>query len=260
MGIEPTKAVVDYTSDLYTSYNAVLGAVAGTAAPKTHSFNYADVDVYTDNTGEKTMFTDYILIPAGDSETVIFSIDIQDATGTIKKTEFNSAIPVEVNKLTTLRGAVLTEGGKVSITVDGELGEKETINYVDNAESLQEAINAIEEGKSGNIKLGGNVDLLPEAVLFQDLSQSRLAAGVDVGGVKIVDALLHRQTNLLPGGVHVDLSVFLGEPQAAESQHRQLVPVFVHTVLHVHPSLFSPSYHVPPPSARKSCTRSPFIV
>lgn len=159
LGIEPTKAVVDYTSDLYTSYNAVLGAVAGTAAPKTHSFNYADVDAYTDNAGEKTMFTDYILIPAGDSQTVIFSIDIQDATGSIKKTDFNSAIPVEVNKLTTLRGAVLTEGGKVSITVDGELGEKETINIVGTASDLQQAINAIEVGEEGNIQLGGDIDL-----------------------------------------------------------------------------------------------------
>lgn len=159
LGIEPTKAVVDYTSDLYTSYNAVLGAVAGTAAPKTHSFNYADVDAYTDNAGEKTMFTDYILIPAGDGETVIFSIDIQDATGTIKKTEFNSAIPVEVNKLTTLRGGVLTEGGKVSITVDGELGEKETINIVGTASDLQQAINAIEVGEEGNIQLGGDINL-----------------------------------------------------------------------------------------------------
>lgn len=168
LGIEPTKAVVDYTSDLYTSYNAVAGTVAGTAAPKKHTFNYADVDAYTDNAGEKTMFTDYILIPAGEGETVIFSIDIQDATGTIKKTEFNSAIPVEVNKLTTLRGAVLTEGGKVSITVDGELGEKETINVVGTASDLQQVINAIEDGEEGNIQLGGDItisDLLNAGIL-----------------------------------------------------------------------------------------------
>lgn len=168
LGIEPTKAVVEYTSDLYTSYNAVLGAVAGTAAPKTHSFNYSEVDAYTENTGEKTMFTDYILIPAGDSQTVIFSIDIQDATGSIKKTDFNSAIPVEVNKLTTLRGAVLTEGGKVSITVDGELGEKETINVVGTAFDLQQVINAIEDGEEGNIQLGGDItisDLLNAGIL-----------------------------------------------------------------------------------------------
>lgn len=168
LGIEPTKAVVEYTSDLYTSYNAVAGTVAGTAAPKTHSFEYKDVDSYTDNTGEKTMFTDYILIPAGDSQTVIFSIDIQDATGSIKKTDFNSAIPVEVNKLTTLRGAVLTEGGKVSITVDGNLGVKETINVVGTASDLQQVINAIEVGEEGNIQLGGDItisDLLNAGIL-----------------------------------------------------------------------------------------------
>ena len=186
LGIEPTKAVVEYTSDLYTSYNAVLGAVAGTAAPKTHSFNYADVDAYTDNTGEKTMFTDYILIPAGDSQTVIFSIDIQDATGTIKKTEFNSAIPVEVNKLTTLRGAVLTEGGKVSITVDGELGEKETINVVGTASDLQQVINAIEVGEEGNIQLGGDInlsDLLNAGILSTRASAN---AGLVIPDGKIV--------------------------------------------------------------------------
>ena len=177
LGIEPTKAVVEYTSDLYTSYNAVLGAVAGTAAPKTHSFNYVDVDSYTDNTGEKTMFTDYILVPKGEGETVIFNIDIKDATGTIKKTEFNSAIPVEVNKLTTLRGAVLTEGGKVSITVDGELGEKETINVVGTASDLQQVINAIEDGEEGNIQLGGDInlsDLLNAGILSTRASANNL--------------------------------------------------------------------------------------
>ena len=87
-------------------------------------------------------------------------------------------------------------------------------------------------------QLGGDLHPVPEVLGLQNLAQRRLGAGVDVGSVKIVDALLHRQTDLRPGGIHVDLSVFLRKPQTAEAQHRQLVSIFVHTILHVHPSHF----------------------
>ena len=157
-GIKPTNAIVEYKSVLYKSFNAVEGCVNGTETEKkTHSFNYEDVDTYTDVEGQFTAFADYIFVPA--SGTVQFSLEIKQNNDTIKKSEFNTPIPVEKNKVTSIVGDVLTEGGNVSITVDSGLGQTETINFVNSAASLQKAIDDIPEGESGNIKLGGDVDL-----------------------------------------------------------------------------------------------------
>ena len=156
-GITPNKANITYRVPMYTAFNAVDGTVAGSATTISPIPYNIVADAYTENTNELTVFADYIFVPEGGN--IQFDLNINQDGDLIKSNSFSTAIPVEANKVTSIVGDVLTEGGNVSITVDGALGEKETINYVDNAESLQEAINAIEEGKSGNIKLGGNVDL-----------------------------------------------------------------------------------------------------
>lgn len=161
-GIKPTNAVAEYTaSEMYTVFDAVSGAAKGETNRKTHTFNYDDVDTYEGANGEQlTLFADYVLVPA--DGTVQFNLDVyanEAHGGLIKSNSFNTAIPVEKNKVTSIVGDVLTEGGNVSITVDGTLGQKETINYVDNAEDLQEIINNSEENESVNITLGDDIDL-----------------------------------------------------------------------------------------------------
>lgn len=160
-GIEPTNAVAEYAQEMYTEFDAVAGAAEGETTGKTHTFNYADVDTYEGANGEQlTVFADYVLVPADGN--VQFTLSVFDntkgANALIKTNTFNTTIPVVKNKVTTIKGHVLTEGGDVTVTVDGELGEGETINYVevDNAEELVEAIENIENGM---IKLGEDVNL-----------------------------------------------------------------------------------------------------
>ena len=155
-GIEPTDAVAEYfTSEMYTSFNAVEGKAFGATTTKTHTFNYADVDTYTDVTGQFTVFADYVFVP--ENGNVQLKLDVNAANGLIKSNSFNTAIPVEANKVTSIVGDVLTEGGNVNITIDGTLEELETITLVDTAESLQEVIAGIEDGGSANIELGGDL-------------------------------------------------------------------------------------------------------
>ena len=161
-GIAPTAAVAEYTtSEMYTKFDAVAGAAKGETTVKTHTFNYADVDTYEDANSEQfTVFADYVFVPTDGN--VQFSLSIYaDAqrNDLIKTNNFNTTIPVVANKVTTIKGNVLTENGDVSITVGGELGVNETINYVDSASSLQKAINKAEDGKIANITLGGDIDL-----------------------------------------------------------------------------------------------------
>ena len=174
-GIEPTNAVATYTQEMYTEFDAVAGAAKGTTTGKTLEFAYTGdgaVDTYDDATGELTLFADYVLVPADGN--VQFTLSVFDSTkganALIKTNNFNTTIPVVKNKVTTIKGNVLTEGGDVSITVNGELGEGETINYVevDNAEELVDAIENIENGM---IKLGEDVNL--DDLLNADIPATR---------------------------------------------------------------------------------------
>ena len=157
--LNPTSAVATYSKQMFTSFNALTGEKAGLANVE-HSFKYAEVDKYTDKAGERTVFADYIFVP--EDGTVQFTLNIyadEAKNNLINDNAFNTPILVEQNKVTSIVGDILTEGGNVKVTVDSTLGEKETINYVNSANSLQETINKIEDGKSGNVKLGGNIDL-----------------------------------------------------------------------------------------------------
>ncbi len=160
VGIVPTKAQATYSQNMYRKFNAATG-VASEAATKTHTFAYADVDSYEANTDSKlTIFSDYIFVPA--EGVAKFTLEVWDGetpARSIKQNNFNTDIFVEKNKVTSIVGDVLTTGGNVKVTIDGELGDKETITIVDNAQSLQDAINNAPNGEETTIELGGNIDL-----------------------------------------------------------------------------------------------------
>ena len=160
VGLEPKTATVLYAQDMYRSFNAVTGK-ASAAAPKSHdNISYPDpaAPVYNDATGEYTLFADYIFVPQ--SGTAKFSLNVYaDANQLmlIKGNNFNTEIFVERNKLTTIKGDVLTIGGDVKVEVENDLGIKEEISYVDTIESLQDKINNAPDGTSTKIVLGGDV-------------------------------------------------------------------------------------------------------
>ena len=160
--LEPAAAVAEYAREMYTMFDAVEGVAKGETTGKTHTFNYASVDTYEGANGEQlTVFADYVLVPADGNVQFSLSVYADEARNDLIKTNnFNTTIPVVKNKVTTIRGNVLTEGGDVKVTVDGTLGEGETIHYVEasNAAELQEAINESTEDTvvvlSGDIVLG----------------------------------------------------------------------------------------------------------
>ena len=163
VGLVPTTATVEYRQDMYFKYNAVADienkGAANDARAKSHTFTYTTTATqYVDNNGEYTLFTDYIFVPSTGTAKFQFNV-YADAEGTnlIKATSFNTDIFVERNKLTTIKGDVLTVGGNVEVKVENDLGIKEEISYVDTIESLQDKINNAPDGTSTKIVLGGNV-------------------------------------------------------------------------------------------------------
>lgn len=160
VGIVPTTAQATYSQNMYRKFNAATG-VASDAATKTHTFAYTVENSYEANTDNKlTIFSDYIFVPA--EGVAKFTLEVWDGetpARSIKQNNFNTDIYVEENKVTTIVGDVLTTGGNVKVTINGDLGEKETITVVDNAQSLQDAINNTPDGDETIIELGGDIDL-----------------------------------------------------------------------------------------------------
>ena len=183
-GIEPNKATVTYRVPMHTAFNAVTGEVAGNATENlSYTYDIAN-NTYSDNTNELTVFADYILVSAN---TIKFDLDVKQNDASIKNNSFNTEIPVEANKVTSIVGDVLTEGGNVSVKIENELGQKETINYVDNAESLQEIINNSEEGKSVNITLGDDIDLGALAGILSTRAEKQYGLEVPAGKSVVLD-------------------------------------------------------------------------
>ena len=183
VGIVPTTAQATYSQNMYRTFNAVTG-VASDAATKTHTFAYANVDSYEEITDSKlTIFSDYIFVPAeGVAKFILEVWDGETPARSIKQNKFNTDIFVEANKVTTIVGDVLTTGGNVKVTIDGELGNKETITVIDNAQSLQDAINNAPDGEETIIELGGDIDL---GSLTAGLLSVTRAGATDV--IKIAD-------------------------------------------------------------------------
>ncbi|MBR4045353.1 MAG: hypothetical protein IKK05_00430 [Alistipes sp.] len=159
-GIEPTSVSVKYNKAVYTSFNAVTGVAGTPLANQTVSAVYANAKYDDFNTAEATLFADYIFVP--EDGTIQFSMDVKtEGDAIIKTTSFTTPIAVEKNKLTTIKGAVLTEGGDVTIKIENGLGELETINLVDTAEDLAELFEQLDDPDVDelNIELGGDIDL-----------------------------------------------------------------------------------------------------
>ena len=161
VGLVPTSAEVEYSQDMFFKYNAVADVenkgTANDARAKSHTFTYPATPVYNDATGEYTLFADYFFVPS--TGTAKFRLTVNAAAGLIKENNFNTEISVQRNKLTTIKGDVLTIGGNVEVKVENDLGQLETINYADNAETLQQIINNAPAGEQANITLGGDIVL-----------------------------------------------------------------------------------------------------
>ena len=122
LGLTPATATITYSQKMPCMYNALEQEVTDVEETnRTHNITY-DVEnhVYDDATGEFTLFADYFFADAYYA-VAKFSLDVYAANDTtpIKHTDFNTDIHVAANKLTTIKGDVLTTGANIKIDVNG---------------------------------------------------------------------------------------------------------------------------------------------
>ena len=122
--ITPTKATVEYTTEHYTTFDAVAGAVKEGTKTMRKAHTEFPIAAYGDNVDDQSMvlFTDYFFATEEDEEIVNFSLKVYDQFGVaevnkIKFNNFNTSIPAQRNYLTTIMGNVLTDGNDIDVIV-----------------------------------------------------------------------------------------------------------------------------------------------
>ena len=121
-------AKVVYTSEIYKMYDA-LTTEPSEAVSVEKEYNFDATTAYAneaaDNCPTKTLFADYLL--GTEDGTVQFVMTVADNVETLPAINFNTAIPVERNHLTTIYGPVLTDFNKVTVTIDDNFAQPEHI-------------------------------------------------------------------------------------------------------------------------------------
>ncbi len=109
-----------------SSYALVDGSLGADA---TVSGVEAEVVAYTDDAvGECTLLTDYIFAPTSGQDAVKVSLIVKDTTGNVIHTIPTKELPIEKNKLTSGKGAALTGGTTLNISIDGTIGDGGTVD------------------------------------------------------------------------------------------------------------------------------------
>ena len=113
------SATVNYTSKIYTAFNALTAKVAGQPVEISKSVDFTNpAYLYANESakaGEVTLFADYIF--GTEDYKVQFSMDVADAVQPLPQILFNTDIPVKRNHLTTIYGPILTDSSNIVVEI-----------------------------------------------------------------------------------------------------------------------------------------------
>ena len=102
----------------YALVDGSLGANATVSGVEANVVAYAN-----DAVGERTLLTDYIFAPTTGQGVVKVSLTVKDTDGNVIYTIPTKELPIEKNKLTSGKGATLTGGVTLDISIDGNIGD-----------------------------------------------------------------------------------------------------------------------------------------
>ena len=116
MGVEPTQAKVEYTTQYRNSFDAVEGKAGEVYTTKTHEL--FDIASYNESGANKTLFTDYLFVAENDIVNFQMIINDQNDEMIDEPKNFITAIPVQRNYVTTIKGNILTYADHFSVEID----------------------------------------------------------------------------------------------------------------------------------------------
>lgn len=160
-----SKSRVDITvSDIPTGFNALSGASVNVATRGywNGGIQALNSDVYkneSDIESDKTLSVFYLPVPAK-AQNLTFSITVKDASGKVLtqslKLEVEN-VPLVGNKLTTIKGNLLSKNATFNVTIDDEFEDDETIIEYGKEATTIDALKAAMTGKDETITYTSNV-------------------------------------------------------------------------------------------------------
>lgn len=187
-------ATIEYTADTYQKYDA-LTKQSSELATKTKSVDYTSEAYLYDGEptteGEQTLFADYIL--GTQNGTVQFIMTVEDSVQALPAVNFNTAIPVQTNYLTTIYGPILTDYNNVTVTINPAFEEPEHIvehKKASTAEQLNEIFTELNESTTNeevHIVLGDDINLDDLASLFTTRASSSTSITIAEGKEVVLD-------------------------------------------------------------------------
>lgn len=160
-----SKSRVDITvSDIPTGFNALAGASVNVADRGywNGGIQALNSDLYSnenDNASEKTISVFYLPVPAN-GQNLTFKMDIKDASGNYLAQRVSlevENVPLVGNKLTTIKGNLLSKNATFNVTIDDEFEDDETIIEYGKEASTVDALKAAMTGKNETITYTGKV-------------------------------------------------------------------------------------------------------
>lgn len=160
-----SKSRVDITvSDIPTGFNALADASVNVADRGywNGGIQALNSDLYlneNDNASEKTISVFYLPVPSN-GQNLTFKMDIKDASGNYLAQRVSlevENVPLVGNKLTTIKGNLLSKNATFNVTIDDEFEDDETIIEYGKEASTVDALKAAMTGKDETITYTGKV-------------------------------------------------------------------------------------------------------
>ena len=135
-----SKSRVDITvSDIPTGFNALIGASVNVADRGywNGGIQALNSDLYSnenEKASEKTISVFYLPVPAN-GQNLTFKMDIKDASGNYLAQRVSlevQNVPLVGNKLTTIKGNLLSKNATFNVTIDDEFEKDDEGNIIDN--------------------------------------------------------------------------------------------------------------------------------
>lgn len=180
-GATPASATVTYLYDNTNSGRMAFNAFMGEACATTLNTSVIEtvtypVDVYSGQ--EVTLFEDYLF---ANDDVLKFTLEVKEAASAaypegrrIKLTDFNTDIPVKCNNLTTITGALLTNGAGINVVIE-ETSNEDKLNYQE--EQLRRL------GKiGGSLTLNESVEISAPIVI-----EAGVVAEINLNGFDIIN-------------------------------------------------------------------------
>ncbi len=166
ISLRPESVEVEYfNTTFYTTFNALDGNPV-VEENKTYGGPQLNVklskDYYTeedpDQTGEQTLFADYFFVPKDNFVMFNMAVAAND-TGAPVNVTFNTNIPVDRNKLTTIYGPIFTDSNSVTVKIENGFAGNINVGRYDTAnKTLAEVLAEASEDVEATIELAGNVE------------------------------------------------------------------------------------------------------